>query len=139
MRGAPKGKRPRQVPLTPELVETLKELPHEGQDCGYPHTGPRCPGALVVTTEAGSVLRNQAWAAQVWRPAVAASGIGHARIHDLRHTYASWLLQDGVDLAEVGQLLGHVSTQTTARYAHLKGEPSAAVLAALRGRVAGEI
>ncbi len=41
------------------------------------------------------------------------------RIHDLRHTYASFGLANGLSLAEIGKLLGHSSTQTTARYAHL--------------------
>jgi len=138
MKGTPKGKRPRTVPLTPKLVETLRDLPHEGQTCGYEHDRGRCVGPLLLTTDAGAVLRNQKWAADAFRPAVDAAGVGHARIHDLRHTYASWLLQDGIDLAEVGQLLGHRSPVTTQRYAHLRDEPSAAVLAALAGSGKGQ-
>lgn len=134
MKGTPKGKRPRVVPLLPDLVERLAEVPHVGQACGYTHDVGRCVGPLALTTAGGSVLRNQAWAAAVFRPAVEAAGIGHLRIHDLRHTYASWLLQSGVDLAEVGRLLGHRSPVTTARYAHLEDEPQVAVLAALKGQ-----
>jgi len=46
-------------------------------------------------------------------------GINDVRIHDLRHTYASILIQNGVTLYEVQKLLGHSSPNMTQRYAHL--------------------
>lgn len=46
-----------------------------------------------------------------------------ARIHDLRHTYASILASHGLSLPIIGALLGHTQTQTTARYAHLLDDP----------------
>jgi integrase len=68
---------------------------------------------------------------KVFKAAAARAEIGHVRIHDLRHTYASWLLQGGRDLAEVGDLLGHASPLTTQRYARLAEIASQDVLDAL--------
>ncbi len=52
----------------------------------------------------------------------AAIGRPDIHFHDLRHTTASWLVQAGVPLYTAGALLGHASTKTTARYAHLATE-----------------
>lgn len=46
-----------------------------------------------------------------------------ARIHDLRHTYASLLASAGLSLPIIGALLGHSQPATTARYAHLMDDP----------------
>jgi integrase len=46
-------------------------------------------------------------------------GIQDASFHSLRHTAASWLVMQGVDLYAVGQLLGHKTPRMTQRYAHL--------------------
>lgn len=47
------------------------------------------------------------------------AGISDFRIHDLRHAYASLAISNGASLYEVQHLLGHASSQTTMRYAHL--------------------
>lgn len=46
-------------------------------------------------------------------------GLDDVRIHDLRHSYASTLVNNGATLYEVQKLLGHSKSQTTERYAHL--------------------
>ena len=53
-----------------------------------------------------------------FRAAVKRAGIGHCRFHDLRHTFATRLVQLGVDLVTVKEILGHKSITTTMRYAH---------------------
>jgi len=46
------------------------------------------------------------------------AGIPHVRFHDLRHTFATRLIQSGKDLYKVAKLLGHRDIRTTQRYAH---------------------
>ncbi len=46
-----------------------------------------------------------------------------ARVHDLRHTYASILASSGMSLPIIGALLGHTQAATTQRYAHLMDDP----------------
>lgn len=53
-----------------------------------------------------------------FRKAVEESGIAHCRFHDLRHTFATRLVQKGIDLYKVAKLLGHSSVTVTERYAH---------------------
>lgn len=127
----PKGKRIRDVPIPPWLNDQLAEAIEPTTRCGLNHKNGRCRSGLVLTGARGGVLRDSNWSARVFRPAVERAGIGHVRPHDLRHTYASWLLQDGVPLARVGKLLGHVSPLTTQKYAHLQPGDDEAVIAAL--------
>lgn len=63
-----------------------------------------------------------------WAKALAEAGIEDFRWHDLRHDCASMLINNGVDLFTVGQVLGHRSQQTTARYAHLGIEAKKAAI-----------
>lgn len=56
---------------------------------------------------------------KVFREAREASGMPHVRLHDLRHTFASWLAADGVSMTAIRDLLGHSSLSVTSRYAHI--------------------
>jgi integrase len=62
-----------------------------------------------------------------WKSIRRNAGLVNTRWHDLRHCAASYLVQAGATLAEVGSVLGHKSTSVTERYAHLiVGKPLAA-------------
>lgn len=55
---------------------------------------------------------------RAWRAALRRARIEDFRFHDLRHTCASWMVQNGVPLEVVQKILGHSDIRTTMRYAH---------------------
>jgi integrase len=115
----PKGRKIRDVPLPEFVVDAIEPL--LGND------GPLW-GQLDISN----------WRRDVWRKALKAAKLVDVRIHDLRHTYASNLLEGGISLARVGQLLGHESPETTQRYAHLMSDNHEQILeAAGRGAKRG--
>ena len=57
-----------------------------------------------------------------WNSARVRAGMPEFRIHDLRHSFASYLVNAGRSLYEVQELLGHADIKTTSRYAHLSRE-----------------
>jgi integrase len=68
---------------------------------------------------------------RVWKPTLAAVGLeGAVRIHDLRHSHASWLLAGGANLQVVKERLGHASIATTERYLHTLPEADDSALEA---------
>jgi integrase len=73
----------------------------------------------------------------VWLPTLKASGIRPVRMHDLRHSHASWLLAGGADLQVVKERLGHASIATTGKYLHTLPTADDTALTALR-RTRGE-
>ncbi|UKA68342.1 site-specific integrase [Arthrobacter sp. FW306-05-C] len=106
----------RTIGLNPALVELL-----------IPLVASRPGKELVFTTPKGERIIHKLYWHHYWIPAVrTAQGNGltkDPRIHDLRHTHASWLIQDGVPLFTISRRLGHASTRTTEQvYGHLMPE-----------------
>ncbi|PSK66868.1 Tyrosine recombinase XerD [Micromonospora sp. MH33] len=66
----------------------------------------------------------------VWKPSLQRAGLPAAlRFHDLRHSYASWLVSDGVPINDVAKVMGHEQTSTTLnRYTHSTSERDRRVL-----------
>lgn len=67
------------------------------------------------------------------------AGIEDFHIHDLRHTCAAWLVQAGVSIREVAELLRHTDIRVTMRYAHLAPENVRAAVKALEGDVSRSV
>ena len=106
----------RTIGLNPALVELL-----------IPLVASRQGKELVFTTPKGERIIHKLYWHHYWVPAVRtaqANGLQKSpRIHDLRHTHASWLIQDGVPLFTISRRLGHTSTRTTEQvYGHLMPE-----------------
>jgi len=104
-----KAGRSRFVPLNGEAIAILKlqqsaELDSSwvfpGKDISKPLNNPR----------------------KAWSRVLAKAGVEHARIHDIRHSFASACVRSGASLYAVQKLLGHASPITTQRYAHLDND-----------------
>ncbi len=72
-----------------------------------------------------------------WDKALKRANIKNFRFHDLRHTAASYLVMNGASLHETAEILGHKSTQTTKRYAHLSTDHKSALTERVMDKVFG--
>lgn len=97
------------IPLNAPALKVLTDLPRVADN---PY--------VIVGQKTGQYLINLQ---KPWRRVRKAAGLDDVRIHDLRHSFASFAIGAGVPLALIGGLLGHRSVQTTARYAHLANDP----------------
>jgi integrase len=103
----------RTVSLPASLVPTLGAL-----------AGGRGAGEALFRMPGGGRLHHGNFRSRVFRPAVAAAAARSAevpvglRIHDLRHTHASWLVGSGRPINAVAARMGHASIVTTAGYLH---------------------
>lgn len=88
----------------------------------------RARDALLLTMPQGGVIRDPDFRHRIWYPAVREAGVRPYPPRVMRHTAASWLVQDGVPLYDVQKLLGHESYTTTMRYAHLAPDAHGRVL-----------
>lgn len=96
--------KPRFVPMSDGVIQLLGSVPRH--DCVWSFPNPKTLKPYV------SIFYG-------WNTARKAVGLGDVRIHDLRHSFASFLVNAGRSLYEVQRLLGHTQIKTTQRYAHL--------------------
>jgi integrase len=74
-----------------------------------------------------------------WETITKHAGLSGIRLHDLRHTYASFGASGGLGLPIIGRLLGHSQASTTARYAHLDNDPLRRASEAIAGRISAAL
>jgi len=106
-----KGAKQRVVPLTPVVIEAIREyLPCRPQTDSDHLFVSRVGGRPIHGRVAGRMLDR----------VLERAGLDHEGItpHRLRHTFATHLIRSGVDIRTVQELLGHADLQTTARYLH---------------------
>ena len=108
----------RMVPLDDEtvaLIDRIATTRSTGKPLPHPRTG---RPTQFLFTHHGRRLSQTAVRTELARSANTA-GIGHVTPHQLRHTYATALVNAGVSLQALMALLGHVSAEMSLRYAHL--------------------
>lgn len=98
-----KNYRNREIPLTNQLIECLKTIPHKNNWVFVRGDGNRYSG----------------WIKSSLISTINKAGIKKFTFHDLRHTFASQLVMEGVDLPTIQKLMGHANISTTMIYAHL--------------------
>lgn len=111
----------RVVPIDPRTVTALKahraRQAQERLACASWQEGD-----LVFSRPDGSALPPD-FAYRQFVKLVAAAGVPKIRLHDLRHTHATWLLEAGEQLHVVAERLGHADSSTTSTiYAHVTGK-----------------
>lgn len=106
-----KGARSSSVPLNPTAVEILTRR----RDANAAKPANKRSDFVIYRT-GGARIYN---ARKSFQNAVSAAEIPDLRIHDLRHTCAAWLIQNGVPLRTVAEIMRHQDISTTMIYAHL--------------------
>lgn len=104
---ATKSRKERAVPITPDARRVLKEI------------GPK-PSGLVLANENGNPVNRNNFNNRFWRPAFEVLEIEPFRFHDLRHLFASTMIEAGATAQQIKSWMGHGSITTTFDvYGHL--------------------
>jgi len=100
-----KSGKPLYVPISDALINTIHAIPAiNGCEWLVPNPKTRKPFVSIFNS---------------WNTARKRAGLPDVRLHDLRHSFASFLINNGRSIYEVQKILGHTQISTTQRYAHL--------------------
>ena len=98
-----KSGKARHIPLSDAALQVLAEIPHKSE---WLLPSNRTDSHIGTIYDAWDRVRERA-------------GLKDVRLHDLRHSFASFLVNSGCSLYEVQKILGHQNPKVTTRYAHL--------------------
>ena len=98
----------RNLPISSAALNVLASVPRF-KDCPWIFANPETRNPYVSIKHAWQTARDQA-------------GLPDLRLHDCRHAFASFAINNGVDLFTVGRLLGHRNVQSTQRYSHIAND-----------------
>ncbi|MBM4320739.1 MAG: site-specific tyrosine recombinase XerD [Deltaproteobacteria bacterium] len=116
-----KGRKERPVPVGEPAQRLLLEYLRQGRPKLLAATGGRAHDAVFVTQRGGPMTRQNFW--HLLRVHARKAGIAQLPSpHELRHSFATHLLERGADLRVVQQLLGHADISTTQIYTHVNRE-----------------
>lgn len=118
--GRSKNGDPKALPLVPVVVDELRRFAAGPASLVFP--SPRDPDKRFAFEPR-------------WHEALKVTRIKGFRFHDLRHSCASMLAQNGATLLEIGDLLGHRQLQVTKRYSHLTTGHKAALVNRVLGNI----
>lgn len=108
--------------------------PVEALNLLWPVVADRAASDPCFPAPRGGRLDQSNFLKTVWHPALERAGIESVRAYVTRHTFASWMAQDGVPLADIAHALGHRSLGFVDRYAFLQPEAHDAIRAAFARR-----
>lgn len=126
--GTPKSGKSRRVDMSQQLTDVLWNLRNQRRIETLQKGWGQVP-EWVFISETGTSLIEHHWRVRVFAKALEKAGLRKVRIHDLRHSYASLLIQAGESLAYVRDQLGHHSIKVTVDiYGHLAPEGNKAAV-----------
>jgi integrase len=105
----------RRIPLSKAAIATLSTLPRNGAFVFPAQRENAASGYTQALPRLWNLIRKEA-------------GLADLRLHDLRHSFASFAAESGASLQLIGKALGHTQIRTTERYAHLRDDPLQAMV-----------